>query len=70
MHEVMMKEENGVFRAGIPKEYLNMDWHILYYLEVVDQLGNGLIFPDMKKQTPYYVITAEREDMEKGAQKR
>ncbi|MBC8609779.1 hypothetical protein H8702_01415 [Massilimaliae timonensis] len=70
MHEVMMKEENGMFRAVIPKEYLNMDWHILYYLEVVDQLGNGLIFPDMKKQTPYYVITAERENMEKGAQKR
>jgi hypothetical protein len=33
----------------------------MYFIEAMDNVGNGRIYPDMDKETPYVVIKLDRE---------
>ncbi len=60
MQEIAMECEGGVWRASIPADYPKYEWDLLYYIELVDEIGNGMIYPDFRFQTPYYVISPVR----------
>ena len=36
------------------------DWDFWYFFEVMDKKGNGKIYPDLEKETPYIVVRLER----------
>ena len=40
----------GLWRFVTPK------WSLTYFVEVVDQKGNGRIFPDLESAAPYVVM--------------
>jgi hypothetical protein len=44
------------YRAVIPAEHLVPTWDMMYFLETMDQLGNGRIYPDFNKETPYVIV--------------
>ena len=50
--------ENGQnqMTALIPGTYIVPEWDLLYYFEFVDETGFGIIYPDFREQTPYWVI--------------
>lgn len=48
------------FEATVPGEKINPKWDFMYYFEVMDNAGNGKIYPDFEKQTPYIVVKLER----------
>lgn len=46
----------GVYEATIPGCYHDAAWDLMYYLEIVDEAGNGTFYPNPQKETPYIVI--------------
>ena len=60
LHSVNMNFENGLFSASIPKEYIDPEWQIMYYAEFVDGNMQGVVYPDFRLETPYYVIQVKK----------
>ncbi len=48
------------YRAVIPAEHLTPTWDAMYFIEVMDQRGNGRIHPDLNKETPYVIVKLQR----------
>ena len=57
---VPMEPMDGAWSATIPGMDIVSDWDLMYYVEVIDRLGNGVIGPDMDVETPYVVVPVER----------
>jgi len=48
------------FRAEIPGADVDGRWDLMYYIEATDRYGNGRIYPDLEKETPYVVVKLRR----------
>ncbi|HEY3319213.1 MAG TPA: hypothetical protein VGP72_01905 [Planctomycetota bacterium] len=48
--------EKDRYQAVVPAEHLVAAWDFMYFIEVMDNQGNGGIYPDLKKETPYIVV--------------
>ena len=48
--------EKDVYEAVIPVQDINPRFDLMYFIEVMDNNGNGKIYPDMNQQTPYVVV--------------
>jgi hypothetical protein len=46
----------GQYQAVVPAEQVLSKWDFMYLIEVMDNQGNGKIYPDMNKETPYVVV--------------
>jgi hypothetical protein len=57
LHSVDMNFENGLFSASIPKEYVDPAWQLMYYAQFTDGNMQGVVYPDFRCETPYYVIS-------------
>jgi len=49
------------YQAVIPAEHVVPKWNLMYFIEVIDGRGNGKIYPDLEKETPYVVVKLRRE---------
>ena len=52
--------EKDQYRAVIPAKDIPLTWDLMYFIEVMDQDGNGRIHPDLDKETPYIVVKLQR----------
>ncbi len=48
------------YQAEIPAEHIAPEFDLMYLIEVMDNKGNGKIYPDMEKETPYIVVKIQR----------
>jgi hypothetical protein len=48
------------YAATIPPEDIVSAWDLMYFIEVMDQEGNGRIHPDLNQQTPYFIVNVQR----------
>lgn len=48
------------YEVTIPAADLSPKWDFMYLFEVIDQKGNGKIYPDLEKETPYIVVKLKR----------
>ena len=48
------------YEATVPGDKIVPKWDFMYYVEVMDNAGNGKIYPDFEKETPYVVVKLER----------
>jgi hypothetical protein len=48
--------EKDTFEATVPTEQVNKPWDFMYLIEVMDKNGNGKIYPDLNKETPYVIV--------------
>jgi hypothetical protein len=48
------------YRAEIPANQIEPRWDFMYLIETMDNQGNGKIYPDIEKETPYVVVELER----------
>jgi hypothetical protein len=48
------------YRAVIPAEHVLPTWDLMYLIEIMDNQGNGRIYPDLNKETPYVVVRLAR----------
>jgi dienelactone hydrolase len=56
------------YQAVIPAEHVLRMWDLMYFIEVIDNRGNGKIYPDLEKETPYVVVRLQRENIQNRAQ--
>jgi len=52
--------EKDVYQAVVPADQINPEYDFMYFVEVMDNHGNGTIYPDLNKETPYIVVTLVR----------
>ncbi len=50
----------GQYQATIPAEKIVPKWDFMYFFEVMDKNGNGSLFPDQNKTSPYIIIHLTR----------
>ena len=48
--------KKGEYHVLIPGEHVIAKWDFMYFFEALDTHGNGKIFPDLDKETPYIVV--------------
>jgi hypothetical protein len=51
---------NDRYRAVIPAEEVVPAWDLMYFIEAMDRQGNGRIYPDLNRETPYFVVRLAR----------
>ena len=52
--------EKDQYRCTVPGEHIPARWDFMYLIEVMDRAGNGTIWPDPNKRTPYVVVRLKR----------
>ncbi|MGE5610803.1 MAG: hypothetical protein ACM359_16250 [Bacillota bacterium] len=50
----------GEYQATAPAEHVVPSFDFMYFIEVMDNAGNGQIYPDLNRETPYIVVRLER----------
>ncbi len=58
--DMELDARSGVYAASIPAAFIDPHWDLMYFVEVVDQKGNGRIYPDLEVETPYLVTGVKR----------
>ena len=58
--EMLAEGESGLYRAEVPASQVRPERDFMYFIETVDRHGNGRIYPDLEKETPYVVVKLER----------
>jgi len=49
------------YKAVVSGEHVDPKWDFMYLIEVMDNCGNGKIYPDLEAETPYVVVQLERD---------
>jgi hypothetical protein len=57
---MLASEEKDVYQVVVPADKINPTWDFMYLIEVMDNKGNGRIYPDLNKETPYVIVTLNR----------
>ncbi len=52
--------DSDTFRAVIPADEIDPAWDLVYFIEVIDNEGNGTHYPEFEKESPYVVTTLKR----------
>jgi hypothetical protein len=50
----------GTYQAQIPNSFLDPQWDLMYFVEVMGTNGRGRMYPDLEKGTPYVVVSVRR----------
>ena len=58
------------YAATVPGEEIDPHFDFMYLFEVMDNAGNGKIYPDLARETPYVVVDVESELGESNAANR
>jgi hypothetical protein len=58
--EMIATGEGHKYKAVIPAEDIKPTWDFMYFIEVMDQQGNGRIHPDLNIETPYIIVRLQR----------
>jgi hypothetical protein len=56
----MERGDGDEYRATVPGEDVAPEWDFMYFIEVMDLAGNGMIYPDLNRATPYVVVPLQR----------
>jgi hypothetical protein len=54
-----MERQGDYYVATIPAEAIQPEWDFVYYLEAVDEAGDGCFFPEWKQGMPYVIVRTE-----------
>ncbi|MEJ7767747.1 MAG: hypothetical protein WKF89_08035 [Chitinophagaceae bacterium] len=52
--------EKDTYQVVVPANQINPKWDFMYLIEIMDNKGNGKIYPDLNKETPYIVVKLNR----------
>jgi hypothetical protein len=52
--------QKNLYQAVVPAQDVVAEYDFMYFFEVTDTYGNGRIYPELERQTPYIVVKLER----------
>jgi len=58
--EMIRDSSTGLYSAQIPGEFITATQDIMYFVEAIDNAGNGRNYPDLEIGNPYVVVSVER----------
>ena len=58
--DMIETKKKGQYRAVVPGEDIVAKWDFMYLFEVMDNKGNGKIYPDLEKEAPYVIVKLQR----------
>jgi len=58
--EMQAVDERGNYEVVIPADKIDARFDFMYLIQAMDRMRCGTMFPDFKKQTPYFVVRLER----------
>lgn len=58
--EMIETDKKGEYKVVVPGRDIEVQWDFMYLIEVMDNNGNGTIYPDMEKEAPYVVVRLDR----------
>ncbi len=58
--EMTQTGTDSEYKAVVPGREVEAEWDFMYLIEVMDNNGNGTIYPDMEKESPYVVVKLDR----------
>jgi hypothetical protein len=50
----------GLWSGTIPGDFITPEWDLMYYVQVMDDQGNGRMYPDLDIEMPYVIVPVER----------
>ncbi len=53
---LQLDPHSGLFQTVIPGDQISPRWDFMYFLEAMDNRGNGRIYPNLEKETPYVIV--------------
>ena len=53
-------EKKGTYQAVVPGDQVGGPWDFMYFIEAMDNAGNGCIWPDLDRETPYIIVHLDR----------
>lgn len=56
---IVLEQSGDKFLGTIPGEAIRPDFDFVYYLEAVDEAGNGCFYPDWLKTAPYIMVQTD-----------
>ncbi len=56
----------GRYTAVIPGAFITPEWDLMYFVEAIDNAGNGRIFPDLELRDPYVIVPVKRSSQRSG----
>jgi arylsulfatase A-like enzyme len=54
--EMKLINDQDAYQAIVPREEINSKWDFMYFIEIMDNNGNGKIYPDLEYETPYVIV--------------
>jgi len=58
--DMIETKKKGQYKAVVPGEDIVAKWDFMYLIEVMDNKGNGKIYPDLEKEAPYVIVKLQR----------
>lgn len=58
--DMALDDRTGLYAGSIPASFVDPQWDLMYFIEIVDSQGNGRIYPDLEVETPYIVLGVKR----------
>ncbi len=58
--QMVYNDTSGIYEASIPALYFDGKYNVMYFVEAIDTKGNGRMYPDMEKETPYVIVQLNR----------
>jgi hypothetical protein len=58
--EMAIDSTSGAYAASIPASFIDPQWDLMYFVEIVDKKGNGRVYPDLEIETPYKALSVKR----------
>ena len=59
--EMKLSSQGFMYEAVVPAEDLKPEYDFMYFIEYMDKEGNGMIFPIMEHEAPYYIVKLQRD---------
>lgn len=57
---MVFDRKSGVYTASIPAGFIVPRWDLMFFVEAVDNQGNGRNYPDFEMEMPYVVVPVRR----------
>jgi len=58
--EMTVDRVSGLYEAKISGEFIVPRWDLMYFVEALDNKGNGRRYPDLETESPYVVVPLSR----------
>jgi hypothetical protein len=58
--DMQATNDADIYAATVPGEFIVPRWDFMYFLEVIDNRGNGANWPDLAQEMPYVIVKVDR----------